>query len=434
LSVEGASLSAEGANLEVMSERFLIHGGRPLRGDVTVSGSKNAALYTLAAALLSPDPVTIRNAPEIADIGEMADVCRSLGAQVELDGTTVHVQAREFTATSPPVEQVMALRASFLVMGPVLARAGEAGCASPGGDVIGVRPLDVHLAGFRALGAEVERSGAEWVARASRLIGARIFLDYPSVLGTVNVMFAAALAQGTTTIVNAAAEPEVEMAANMLNAMGARITGHGTAIMTIEGVDRMHGADFEVIPDRIEAGTYLLAGLATGGDLHVTNAVPAQLDSLLTKFNELDAEVTLGEGGGVRVSCPRPLRPIQVQAVPYPGFPTDLHAPMAAALTQVPGVSTIHERVFDNRTLYVGELRNLGARIITGGQTVIIEGGSRLSGAAVRALDIRAGAAVVIGGLAADGETQVSGIDHLDRGYAHLAERLCAVGADVTRA
>ncbi|MDA0352214.1 MAG: UDP-N-acetylglucosamine 1-carboxyvinyltransferase [Chloroflexi bacterium] len=417
-----------------MSERFVIRGGRPLKGEVAVSGSKNAALYTLAAGLLSADPVTIRNVPEIADIGEMADVCRALGAEVEVDGTTVYIQAREFTATAPPTALVMALRASFLVMGPVLARAGEAACASPGGDVIGVRPLDVHLAGFRALGAEVSRSGAEWVARAPKLTGARIFLDYPSVLGTVNVMFAAALAEGTTTIVNAAAEPEVEMAAAMLNSMGARITGHGTAIMTIEGVERMHGTDFEVIPDRIEAGTYLLAGLATGGDLHVTNADPAALDSLIAKFHELDAKVETIEGRGVRVSCPRKLRPVQVQAVPYPGFPTDLHAPMAAALTQVPGVSTIHERVFDNRTLYVGELRTLGAKIITGGQTVIVEGGGRLNGAAVRALDIRAGAAVVIAGLAADGETSVGGIEHLDRGYAHLAERLCALGADVSRA
>jgi UDP-N-acetylglucosamine 1-carboxyvinyltransferase len=416
-----------------MSERLVIRGGRPLRGDVAVSGSKNAALYTLAAGLLSSDPVTIRNVPEIADIGEMADVCRSLGAEVEIDGTTVHVQAREFTATAPPSELVMALRASFLVMGPVLARAGEAACASPGGDVIGIRPLDVHLAGFRALGAEVDRSGAQWVARATTLEGARIFLDYPSVLGTVNVMFAASLARGTTTIVNAAAEPEVAMAADMLNSMGARITGHGTALMTIEGVDRLHGTDFEVIPDRIEAGTYLLAGVATGGDLHVTNADPGHLDSLLAKFRELDVEVGVGEGG-IRVSCPRPLRPIQVQAVPYPGFPTDLHAPMAAALTQVSGVSTIHERVFDNRTLYVAELRTLGARIITGGPTVIIDGGTRLSGAHVRALDIRAGAAVVIGGLAAEGETQISGVGHLDRGYAHLPERLGALGADVSRA
>jgi len=417
-----------------MSERFVIHGGRPLRGDVQVSGSKNASLYTLAAALLTADPVTIRNAPEIADIGEMADVCRSLGAQVEVDGTTVHLQAAEFTSTAPPMERVMALRASFLVMGPLLAREGEAACASPGGDVIGVRPLDVHLAGFRALGAEVDRNGADWVARASRLRGARIFLDYPSVLGTVNVMFAAALAEGTTTIVNAAAEPEVAMAADLLNAMGARIRGHGTAIMEIEGVERMHGADFTVVTDRIETGTYLLAGAATGGDLRVTNAVPGELDSLLTKFREMDADVDVSEdGGGVRVSCPRPLQPIQVQAVPYPGFPTDLHAPMAAALTQARGVSTFHERVFDNRTAYVGELRTMGARIITGGQTVIIEGGVPLTGAAVRALDIRAGASVVIAGLAAEGETIVSGIDHLDRGYAHLAERLTALGAEVAR-
>jgi UDP-N-acetylglucosamine 1-carboxyvinyltransferase len=417
-----------------MSESFVIRGGRPLRGDVQVSGSKNAALYAMAAALLTADPVTIRNAPEIADIGEMADVCRSLGAEVEVDGTTVHLQAREFTSTAPPMDRVMALRASFLVMGPLLAREGEAACASPGGDVIGVRPLDVHLAGFRALGAEVARDGADWAARASPLRGARIFLDYPSVLGTVNVMFAASLAEGTTTIVNAAAEPEVAMAADLLNAMGGRIRGHGTALMEIEGVEKMHGADFTVVPDRIETGTYLLAGAATGGDVRVTNAVPGELDSLLTKFREMGAELDVSsDGGGVRVSVPRTLRPIQVQAVPYPGFPTDLHAPLAAALTLAEGVSTIHERVFDNRTAYVGELRTMGAKIITGGQTVIIEGGTSLMGAAVRALDIRAGAAVMIAGLAAGGETHVSGVDHLDRGYAYLRERLTALGADVER-
>jgi UDP-N-acetylglucosamine 1-carboxyvinyltransferase len=292
----------------------------------------------------------------------------------------------------------------------------------------------VHLAGFRALGAEVHREGTDWTARSARLQGARIFLDYPSVLGTVNVMFAAALAEGTTTIVNAAAEPEVAMAADLLNAMGAKVRGQGTAQMEIEGVQRMHGTDFEVVPDRIETGTYLLASAATGGDVRVTNAQPGELDSLLTKFREMGAnlEVSL-DGGGVRVAAPRKLQPIQVQAVPYPGFPTDLHAPMAVALTQADGVSTIHERVFDNRTAYVGELLTLGAKIITGGQTVIIEGGTPLIGAAVRALDIRAGASVVIAGLVADGETQVRGVDHLDRGYAHLTERLTDLGADVER-
>ena len=416
-----------------MNERFLIHGGSPLRGDVRVSGSKNAALYTLAAALLTGDPVTIHNMPEIADIGEMADVCRSLGALVEVDGTTVRLEAREFVSTTPPIERVMALRASFLVMGPLLARVGEAACASPGGDVIGVRPLDVHLTGFRALGARVSREGANWAARAGRLTGARIFLDYPSVLGTVNVMFAATLAHGTTTIVNAAAEPEVAMVADLLNEMGARVRGHGTSMVEIEGVRRMHGAEFTVHADRIETGTYLIAAAATGGDVHVTNARPADLDSLLSKFSEMGAEIRLPDTGGVAIACPRPPQAIHLQAVPYPGFPTDLHAPIAAALTQAVGVSTIHERVFDNRTAYVGELRNLGARLITGGQTVVIEGGTQLTGAAVRALDIRAGAAVVIAGLAADGETQVSGVDHLDRGYAHLAARLSALGATVER-
>lgn len=415
-----------------MAQRLMITGGAPLRGDVTVSGSKNAALYTFGAALLTTDTVTLHHVPEIADIGDMGRLLTALGARVTIEGGDVTICAAGVDRTSAPAELVAAIRASFLVMGPLLARLGEAASAAPGGDVIGVRPLDVHLAGFRALGAEVTREGPHHVARATRLHGARVFLDYPSVLGTVNVLLAATLAEGVTTIVNAACEPEVAMVADLLNAMGARVTGHGTGIVTIEGVERLHGAEFTIIPDRIEAGTYLLAAAATRGDVTVHGAVPHHLDSLLTRLDEAGARLEI-VADGVRCAAPEPLRAVQLQAVPYPGFATDLHAPAAAALTQAQGVSIIHERVFENRLLYVGELRKMGARITTGGNFVMIEGGGRLFGAPVRALDVRAGAAVVVAALCAEGETTISDLSHIDRGYAHLDERLRALGATVTR-
>jgi UDP-N-acetylglucosamine 1-carboxyvinyltransferase len=361
------------------NEHIIIRGGTPLRGCLSVNGSKNASLYALAATLLSPDPVTIHSVPDIADTGEMGALLEALGARTHADGTTVTVEAAELTETFAPHELVASTRASFLVMGPLLGRMGEAGCPPPGGDVIGIRPLDVHLAGFRALGAEVVREGSNWVARSPRLEGTRLFLDYPSVLGTVNVLFAATLARGTTTLVNAAAEPEVQMVADLLNAMGARISGHGSAIVTVEGVERLHGAEFTVIPDRIEAGTYLLAGVATGGSVEVEGARPDHLDSLLAKLREANVEVEATDGGIV-ARCRGPLEPVQFQAVPYPGFATDLHAPMAAMLTQAKGVSIVHERVFDNRLLYVAELRSMGARLTTGGQSVVIDGPAQLVG------------------------------------------------------
>ena len=411
-------------------QQLAIVGGRPLRGRIPASGSKNAALYALAAALLTAEPVRLHNVPEIRDIGEMGRLFESLGAEVAVEGEDVTIDAGGVTETLADPERVVALRASFLVMGPLLARFGEAGCPSPGGDAIGVRPVDVHLAGFRALGAEVEREGQHFVARAPRLEGARVFLDYPSVLGTVNVLFAATLARGVTTIVNAAAEPEVEMAGDLLNAMGARVSGHGSSQITVGGVETLHGAEFAIIPDRIEGGTFLLAGVATGGDVRLDGAEPAHMDSLLAKLREAGARVEVGEGH-VRACADGPLRAVQLQAVPYPGFPTDLHAPMAAALTQAEGISIIHERVFENRLLYVGELRTMGGRITTGGQSVIIEGPTPLVGSAVRALDVRAAAAVVIAGLAAEGETVVREIAHLQRGYPRIEERLGALGAEV---
>lgn len=412
-------------------ERYVITGGQPLRGEVAVSGSKNAALYALPAALLTAEPVTLRNMPRIADIGEFADICRAIGSQVEIDGEVLRIHTPEVTSTAPPAELVSRLRASFLVMGALLGRVGEAECPPPGGDVIGSRPLDVHFVGFKMLGAAVERRGGSWYVQADSLRGARIFFDYPSVLGTVNVLLAAVRAQGETVIVNAAPEPEVAMLADMLNSMGAQISGHGTSFITVHGVERLHGTDFSVIPDRLEVGTYLLAAVATRGDVRVTNADPAHLDSLINKLREMGVQVDLG--GGVRVCASDGLQAIQVQAVPYPGFATDLHPPMAAALTQVKGVSLIHERVYDNRTLYVNELRKLGARIITAGDTVLIEGPTELGGATVRALDIRAGAATVVAALAARGQSSILDIHHLDRGYSDLQSRLHALGASIER-
>ncbi|MFN8638243.1 MAG: UDP-N-acetylglucosamine 1-carboxyvinyltransferase [Dehalococcoidia bacterium] len=413
--------------------RLVIRGGTPLRGIIPAAGSKNGSLYLVAGALLSGDAVTIHNVPEVADIVEMGRLLEALGATVSIEGGTVTVEAHDLAQTIAPADLVASTRASFLVMGPLLARLGEAGCAPPGGDAIGVRPLDVHLAGFRALGADVRKEGPNWVARSRSLRGARIFLDYPSVLGTVNVIFAAVLAEGATVIVNAAAEPEVAAAADMLNAMGARITGHGTAIVTVEGVSRLHGAEVHVIPDRIEAGTYLLAAAATRGSVEVAGARADHLDSLLAKLREAGATVDVASDG-VCVTASNGLRPIQVQAVPYPGFATDLHAPMAAALTQANGDSTIHERVYDNRLLYINELRAMGADITAiGGQSVQIRGPAKLAGTNVRALDIRAGAAVVIGALCADGETTIHDIAHIDRGYSRLVERLRALGADIER-
>ncbi|MSP21585.1 MAG: UDP-N-acetylglucosamine 1-carboxyvinyltransferase [Dehalococcoidia bacterium] len=417
---------------EQRGQRLIIRGGIPLRGSIPAAGSKNAALYAVAAALLTPETVVLRNVPEVVDIDEMGRLLSSLGATVDIDGSEVTIQAPELTETFAPPDLVASTRASFLVMGPLLARLGEAGCAPPGGDAIGVRPLDVHLAGFRALGASVEREGLNWVARARKLQGKRIFLDYPSVLGTVNVVFAATLARGETTIVNAAAEPEVEMACDMLNAMGARIDGQGSATVTIEGVQRLHGCEFAIIPDRIEAGTYLLAGAATRGSVEVSGARADHLDGLLSKLVEAGARVEVNPDG-ICVSADGPLKAIQVQAVPYPGFATDLHAPMAAMLTQAEGTSTIYERVYDNRTSYISELRSMGGRVTAAGQTVFIEGPSPLTGTAVRALDIRAGAAVVIGALCADGETSISDIGRIDRGYSRLVERLTALGASIAR-
>jgi UDP-N-acetylglucosamine 1-carboxyvinyltransferase len=318
-------------------------------------------------------------------------------------------------------------------MGPLLARFGEAACCPPGGDIIGLRPLDVHLSGFAMLGADVRREGDKFVAAARRLRGARVFLDYPSVLGTQNLMMAATLAEGATTIVNAAAEPEVASLAEMLNAMGACVRGAGSHTITIEGVQGLHGTSHRVIPDRIEAGTFAIAAAITKGDVEIVDGLASHLDALIWKLRESGAEVEETEAG-LRVRRSGPLHAVNVQAVPYPGLATDLQAPMSVLLTQAEGVSFIYERVFDNRLLYVGELRKMGAEVVSSGTTAIVNGPTPLTGVGVRALDIRAGAALVLAGLAAQGWTEISDIYHLDRGYEALDQKLRSLGAVVERA
>lgn len=412
---------------------FRIDGGVPLRGEVRISGGKNAALHAMAAALLTADDCVFENVPAIADVDYMARIMRRLGAGVrdEGDGRWV-VNGAGVRETTAPSELVVSLRASFLVMGSLLGRFGEAACAAPGGDVLGQRPIDVHLGGFTALGAEVGRWEDKYYARAKRLHGARVFLDYPSVMGTENVMLAAVLAEGTTRIVNAAAEPEVAFLAEMLIAMGARIRGGGSHTIEIEGVAALHGARVTVIPDRLEAGTFAVAAAATRGDIMMLEANPRHLDSLTAKMRETGVEIEEHEGG-IRVRGRDHYRPISVQAVPYPGLPTDLQAPVAVLLTQADGVSFVHERVFDNRMMYVGELRKFGAEVVTAGSTAVISGPTPLVGATVRALDIRAGAALLIAALVATGVSTITDAYHLDRGYEALRDKLHQLGAAVER-
>jgi UDP-N-acetylglucosamine 1-carboxyvinyltransferase len=386
---------------------------------------------------MSGEEVILENVPDIEDVRLMAGILTALGAEVRNEGGGVwRVNAAYIRRYDAPNELVVNQRASFLVMGPLLGRFGEAACCSPGGDVIGTRPLDVHIAGFQTLGAKVSRRGEQYLAQVSgrpRLRGGRIFLDYPSATGTMNVIFASVLAEGHTTIVNAAAEPEIVSVAGMLNAMGAKIEGAGRSIVEIEGVGELHGVRHRVIPDRLETGLFCLAVAITRGRASIEAVAPEHLDALLYKMREAgisveahDSRIEVDARSGV-------FRSVQAQAVPYPGLATDLHPPLAAFLTQCSGVSVIHERVYENRLLYIGELRKMGADVITAGQTAIITGPTRLYGTVVRALDVRAGGSLVLAALAAEGRTEINDTYHLDRAHEELVAKLRSLGATVER-
>jgi UDP-N-acetylglucosamine 1-carboxyvinyltransferase len=415
--------------------KYRITGGHRLSGRVRISGSKNGADYAIAAALLTADDVLLHNVPEIGDVRQMEDILLHLGAKIDRPTpSSLRINCAGVTGHEVPAGMAARLRASFLVMGPLLARFGRAACPPPGGDAIGIRPLDVHLAGFRMLGAHVAQNGDMFdVSEDGTLRGGRVVLDYPSVMGTLNVMLAATLADGATTIINAASEPEIASLAAMLNAMGADISGAGTQFVRIEGVPELHGAEHRVIADRLEAGTFALAAAITGGEVELDEAVPEHLDALIVKMREAGAEVEPTDAG-MRVRGAATYQAVNAQALPYPGLATDLQPQLAAFLTQAHGASTVYERVFDNRLLYIGELRKMGADVIAIGQTAIITGPTPLQAAPVCALDVRAGSACVLAALVAEGTTEISDVYHIERAHEDLHGKLRALGADIERA
>lgn len=416
-------------------DKLLIRGGKPLRGELTVSGAKNAALPILAATILSSEPIVVRNLPHLHDVTTMIELLGCLGVQVVVDERLgVEVDARSITNFKADYDLVKTMRASILVLGPLVARFGEAHVSFPGGCAIGSRPVDIHLKGLEAMGARIEiDSGYIHAYSEGRLKGAHIVMETVTVGGTENLLMAAALADGETVLDNAAKEPEVVDLANCLIAMGAQIRGHGTDRIVITGVDRLHHCEFSVMPDRIESGTYLVAAAATGGAITLRGAEPSSMDVVLQKLRDAGAEVTIdGQTIHLDMHGRRPL-PVDIKTAPYPGFPTDMQAQFAAMNAVAEGVSTVIETVFENRLVQTHEMIRMGANIKIQGNTAIIEGQRELQGAPVMASDLRASASLVIAGLVAHGETIVDRIYHIDRGYECIEERLQSLGADIRR-
>ena len=414
-------------------DKLVIEGGTPLEGEVRVSGAKNAALPILCAALLCREPVTLRNVPRLNDVRTMQSLLSQMG--VAIDATTpgsVTLDAATIDWPLAPYELVKTMRASILALGPLVARAGEARVSLPGGCAIGLRPVDQHVKGLAAMGVEIDLTHGYINARASRLTGARFNFDVVTVTGTENLMMAAALADGTTTLTNAAREPEIVDLAECLTAMGARIEGAGTACIVIEGVRSLHGATHSIMPDRIETGTFVAAVAATGGNVLIAGADPRSLTAVLDKFREAGTDITTTEST-IRVRRSGELCGANIRTAPYPAFPTDMQAQFMALATRASGVSVITETIFENRMMHVQELLRLGADIEVEGNTAVIEGVSRLTGANVMATDLRASACLVIAGLIADGETTIDRIYHLDRGYERIEDKLSALGARIRR-
>lgn len=417
-----------------MLEKIIVRGGRRLNGTVKVEGAKNAVLPVIAASILaSEEKSTILNVPALADVYTINEVIRNLNVQVEFDGKKITVDATKPLETEAPFEYVGKMRASVLVMGPILARMGVARIALPGGCAIGSRPIDQHLKGFEAMGAETTIDNGFIEAKVNgRLQGAKVYLDFPSVGATENIMTAATLAEGVTTIENAAREPEIECLANYLNAMGANVKGAGTSTITIEGVKSLHGAVHEVIFDRIEAGTFLVAGAITGGNVLVEGVKATDLSPVIAKLEEMGVTI-IEEKEGVRAIGPEKLLPVDIKTMPHPGFPTDMQAQMMALFLKASGTSMITETVFENRYMHVEEFRRMNGSIKIEGRTAIVKGPSKLQGAEVQATDLRAGAALVLAGLAADGYTRITELHHIDRGYVDLVGKLAKLGATIER-
>lgn len=415
-------------------DRLIITGGQPLFGRVRISGAKNAALAIMAGALLATEPVLLENVPDISDVHVLLSILRELGVEVSEKGQgSIEIITPDRIETATPYRQVKKLRASNLLLGPLLARFGRAEIALPGGCNIGSRPMDLHIKGLQGMGAEIELEHGFIKGKCERLKGAKVYLDFPSVGATENIMMAAALAKGQTVIENVAKEPEIVDLANFLNTLGAKVRGAGTDVIKVEGVERLGGGHYSVIPDRIEAGTFMIAAVATKGKLVLENVISTHLEPLIAKLREANAEI-VEEDDNLTVSAAGPLKPIDIKTLPYPGFPTDMQSQMMALLTTVRGTSVITENVFENRLQVADEFKRMGARIKVEGRSAVIQGVTKLQGAQVKSSDLRAGAALIIAGLVAEGETEICNTQYIDRGYEKIEEKLAAVGAQIRRA
>ncbi|MBE3578339.1 MAG: UDP-N-acetylglucosamine 1-carboxyvinyltransferase [Caldanaerobacter subterraneus] len=415
----------------MMKTKFVVEKSPPLKGTVKISGAKNSVLPIIAASLLSSDEVILEDIPTLEDVNVMIELIKNFGALCELKNGKLKIRV-DIKDVEAPYELVKKMRASFLVMGPILAKLGHAKISMPGGCAIGARPIDLHLKGFQSLGADITIGHGYVEARAKKLTGKKIYLDFPSVGATENIMMAAVFADGVTVIENAAEEPEIVDLANFLNKMGANIKGAGTDTIRIEGVKELKGAEHTVIPDRIEVGTFMVAAAMTGGNVLIENVIVDHVRSVIAKLTECGVKIT-EEKGGLRVKGVKNYKAVDIKTLPYPGFPTDMQAQMMAMMTVAKGTSVIIETVFENRFMHVSELKRMGANIKIEGRSAMITGVDHLTGAEVKATDLRAGAALVLAGLIAEGRTEINDIYHVDRGYVKMEEKLRALGAKIYR-
>ena len=412
-------------------DKFVVQGGKPLHGDVRISGAKNAALPVLASALLAPGTSTFHNIPDLVDIKTIKKLLINLGLEIE-GNETVRINAEKITSCEAPYDLVKTMRASVLVLGPLVARRGVARVSLPGGCAIGARPVNLHIKALQDLGAHVELKSGYVEAKAKKLKGADIYFDISTVTGTENIMMAAALAEGTTVLNNAACEPEIVNLADVLNGMGAKIKGAGTDVITIEGVTSLQPVEASIIPDRIEAGTFMIAAGMTGGEINILGCDPFHLEALINKLRDTGMKITPVKGG-LKVSSGKKINSVDIKTLPYPGFATDLQAQMMAYMSISSGLSVINETVFENRFMHVSELLRMGADIVIQGSSAIVRGVPGLHGAQTMATDLRASASLLLAALVAEGTTEISRVYHIDRGYEGIEKKFSALGADIQR-
>lgn len=413
--------------------KIIVEKSPPLKGNVKISGAKNSTLPIIAASILATETCILEDIPALDDVDVISDVLTAIGGDVKrVSKEKLEIKFSDIKNIEAPYELMRKMRASFLVMGPLLARVGKAKISQPGGCAIGTRPIDLHLKGFKALGAKIELGHGYVEAHAEKLIGDRIYLDFPSVGATENIMMAATLAEGETVIENAAMEPEIVDLANFLNKMGADIKGAGTSAIKIKGVKQLSGARHSVIPDRIEAGTYMIAAAMTGGDIVIENVISSHIKPIIAKLIEAGVDI-IEDGDKIRVRADQPIKSVDVKTLPYPGFPTDMQSQFMALMSMAKGTSVIIETVFENRFMHVDELKRMGADIKIDGRSAIIQGTDKLMGAPVKATDLRAGAALILAGLVSEGITEISDVYHIDRGYTDIEKKLTALGAKIRR-